>query len=85
MSALLVLLAVVALALIVAYWFPDATRRWVKNIMFARRIIFGAMALVVAFIFIGSGVLPLVLVGGFTFAIAVWLGYFQVYRGEEVL
>lgn len=85
MSAILILAAVIVLALIVAYWFPEFTRRWLKNILFARRIVFGAAALLVAFIFIGTGWWPLVLIGAFTFAVAAWLGYFQYIRGEEVI
>lgn len=84
MSAILVLLAVIVLALIVAYWFPDATRRWLANVVFAKRIVFSVAGLIVAFIFIGTGVWYLVLIGGLAFAIAVWRGYFQLYRGEEV-
>ncbi|EMA45233.1 hypothetical protein [Halobiforma nitratireducens] len=84
MSALLTLLAVVVLALIVAYWFPDLTRRWLANIMVAKRIVFAAVGLIVAFVLLGTGVWYLVLIGALALAISVWRGYFQFYRGEEV-
>lgn len=84
MSALLILLAVIALSVIVAYWFPDLTRRWLANIVFAKQIVFAAAGLIVAFIFIGTGVWYLVLIGALGFAVLVWRGYFEVYRGEEV-
>ncbi|WP_337653278.1 hypothetical protein [Halomontanus rarus] len=84
MSAFLILAAVIALALVAAYWFPDATLRWTRNIVFARKVIFAVAAIIVAFIFIGTGVWPLVLIGAFTFAVAVWTGYFQFLKGEQV-
>lgn len=83
MSALLILLAVIAIGVITAYWFPTKTQRLVQRILFARRIIFGVGAIIVAFVFIGTGNAYLVLLGGFTFLIMVWVGFFEI-RGDGV-
>ncbi|PCR88695.1 hypothetical protein [Natrinema ejinorense] len=85
MSAILMLLAIVALAVIVAYWFPDATMRWTRRIIFARKVLFSVAALVIGFVLIGTGLWYLVLLGGFTYLIAAWVGYFQFYKGEDLI
>lgn len=85
MSAVLILMAIVSLAVIVAYWFPDATKRWTRRIIFARKVIFTVAALVIGFVLIGTGLWYLVLIGGFTYLVAAWIGYFQFYKGEDVI
>lgn len=84
MSAFLVLGAIIVLAIILAVWYPDATLVWTRRIVFARKVLFTAAALLVAFILIGTGLWYLILIGGFTFLVAVWIGYFQFYEGVEV-
>lgn len=84
MSALLLLVAAMVVALILAYWFPSQTKALLTNIMFARRILFGAIALLTAFIFLGTGNVILVLIGFAMFVIAAWAGYFQLVKGEPV-
>lgn len=85
MNVFLILMAVVALATIAVVWFPETTKLWTKRIIFARKVLFAAAALIIAFIFIGTLWWPLVLLGGFTIAVSVWAGYFQFYKGEEVM
>lgn len=85
MNVFLILLAVIALATIAVVWFPEGTKRWTERIIFARKVIFASVALILAFVFIGTMWWPLVLLGSFTIAVAWWTGYYQFYKGEEVL
>lgn len=78
MSAVLIVLAIIALAAITAYTWPRRTRWMLQNIIFARKVVFGVAAVVVAFIFIGTGWWPLILIGAFTFLVLGWMGYFRL-------
>lgn len=84
MNVFLLLFAIVALGIILAYWFPEQTKRWTQNIVFARKVLFAAGALIMGFVLIGTGLWYLVAIGGFTYLVAVWIGYFQFYKGEQV-
>lgn len=76
------------LALVVAYvlvtWYPDQTATWFGRAMAARRIILGVVAVIVAFVFLGTGNIVLMAVG---FLMFVYLGLFLFYESphQEVL
>lgn len=80
-----ILLILLALAIAYATWslFPDEVRRWFRRMKAARKTIFGIVAIIVALAFIGSGYLPLMLVG---FAMFVYIGwYYFIENPDEMI
>jgi hypothetical protein len=69
--ALLIVLGVVLLAFGLVYVWPDATQRWFRRVLTARRIVFGTAAVVTALLFIGSGATGLVIIGSLILLFAV--------------
>lgn len=71
MQVLLIVAIVVATALALTHWFPNATRRWFMRALTARRIIFAVVGFTTALLFIASGATGLVIVGSIMLLFAV--------------
>lgn len=69
---LLILLALV-IAYVLADRYPEMTQRWYARVVACRMVILGLVAVIIAFVFLGSGYLPLMLLG---FLMFVYLGLF---------
>lgn len=69
----ILLAAAIVLKAVIAYWlFPDETRKWFRRLSMARQLIFGALAIIVAMVLIGSGSPLLILIGALALAWATW-------------
>lgn len=58
------LVAIAVTALLLLYFFPEATERWVRRVMLARKVVFGILAIVLALFLLATGAATLMLLGG---------------------
>jgi len=70
-TTLLIIAAVVLTAFALVRFWPDATRRWFRRALTARRIVFGLAAVITALLFISSGATGLVIIGSLILLFAV--------------
>jgi Ca2+/Na+ antiporter len=70
MALLIIGLVVLTAVVLVRVW-PEATRRWFRRVLTARRIIFGTAAVITALLFISSGATGLVIIGSLILLFAV--------------
>lgn len=64
MSFLLAVAVVVAAAVVLWYLFPEATERWLTRVLLARKIVFGAGAVILALFLLSTGAFGLMVIGG---------------------
>lgn len=74
---MLLLLAFALIALGLAVKFPDRAMRLLRWIDGGRQVVFGLFAIVSAIVFLGTGNLILILIGGAIVIVLVWTGYFE--------
>lgn len=74
----------IASAVFVARRYPAAAERWFNRIRNVKRGILIAITVLFAFVFIGSGVLPLMIIGAFSVAYATLLFIFESPHEEVV-
>ncbi|SDJ33219.1 hypothetical protein SAMN05216226_102166 [Halovenus aranensis] len=84
MSAILLAVVGVLAALGIAYWYPERTEWALQRILVARRAIFSAVAVLTAFIFLGTGSPILVTVGFVMIVLMVWTVFFETNIEEAV-
>lgn len=81
MSYLLAAVAIAA-AIGVAYRYPNRTKRIVRRLVYARRIVFGAFALLTALVLLGTGNAYFLLLGTAILVFAALIIYFQWIEGS---
>ena len=75
-TAFLLVAAVALVAFLLVRFFPNASQYWFNRIMTAKTVLVGALWLIIAFVFLWSGLWYLVAAGALIYLAAfLWLGF----------